>query len=86
MNENEPTIVQRILDGIKMPTEVESVDFHFAEDSTGMPAVWIHLHILDDYHPSVAKIDTLRAAKKAISSQLLDSDLRSWPYVRLIAH
>ncbi|HEX8610039.1 MAG TPA: hypothetical protein VF800_01975 [Telluria sp.] len=78
---------KRILEAIKsiaLPEDVKKFDLKFSPDSTGMPAVWINLHIDDDYHPSDAKIDRLNEAKRAISGKLLAMELDSWPYVSLV--
>jgi hypothetical protein len=76
--------VESILGGIKMPAEVLSFDFNFSEDSTGEPAVWINLHVKEDYDPSTAKIDRFVAIKKEIARKILDAQMQSWPYVRLV--
>lgn len=78
---------KRILDaisGIALPDDIKKFDVKFSPDSTGMPAVWVNLHIDDDYHPSEAKIDRLGAARSAVSDRLLAMELDSWPYVRLV--
>lgn len=79
---------KRILEAIKsiaLPEDVKTVDLKFLPDSTGMPAVWVNLHIDDDYDPSDAKIDRLRKVSRAISEKLLAMGLDSWPYVKLVA-
>ena len=81
----EEAAIQSILDHVALPDDVLSVDFSFSDDSTGMPAVWINLHVVDDYHPSPAKVSRLVAAKEAISRPILDAGFSCWPYVRLIA-
>lgn len=78
---------KRILEAIKsiaLPEDVKTVDLKFSPDSTGMPAVWVNLHIDDDYHPSDAKIDRLSKACRAISDKILAMGLDSWPYVSLV--
>lgn len=78
---------KRILDAIgsiALPDDIKKFDVKFSPDSTGMPAVWVNLHIDDDYHPSDAKIDRLRTVCSAISDKILAMGLDSFPYVRLV--
>lgn len=77
---------KRILGAIRsmtLPEDVKKFDLKFSPDSTGMPAVWVNLHIEDDYHPGDAKISRLSEARRAISDKLLGMGLSSWPYVKL---
>nr|WP_315260937.1 hypothetical protein [uncultured Duganella sp.] len=77
-------LIRDVINKINLPEEILSVDFSFSEDSTGMPAVWINLHILDDYKPSAEKISKLSALMRDISRKILDTDVISWPYVRFV--
>jgi len=76
--------INQVLEKIKLPAEVRSFDLNFAEDSTGAPAVWVNFHIPEDYKPSAAKIDKFVAFKKEVSRKILDADVQTWPYVRLV--
>jgi len=82
---SEEKLIKSIIKKIKLPKEVKSIDFAFSEDSTGMPAVWINLHVSEDYKPSADKVNRLSAARKDISKRILEQNITSWPYVRLIA-
>jgi hypothetical protein len=82
---SEEALVKSIIDKIPLPQEVLSVDFSFSEDSTGMPAVWINLHVSEDYNPTAQKVSKLSALKKLISSKIFEEKVASWPYIRLIA-
>ena len=82
---DEEKLILDALSGIALPKDVKKLDLKFSPDSTGVPSVWINLHIADDYHPSEAKIDRLRKVRRAISDKLHASGLRSWPYVKLVA-
>ena len=77
-------LIKAIVDQMKLPQEVKSVDFSFSEDSTGMPAVWINLHVSQDYKPSKEKVNLLSALKKEISKKVFENNVISWPYVRLV--
>jgi len=77
-------VIKSIVKKIKLPEEVKSVDFSFSEDSTGMPAVWINLHVSEDYRPSAEKVSKLSAFKKDISKKIFENNVTSWPYIRLI--
>ena len=81
----EERIIRETIDKITMPEEVKAVDFSFSEDSTGMPAVWINLHVSDDLHPSEAKGAMFTALKREISKRIFEANADAWPYVRLIA-
>lgn len=81
---NEEKLIKSIVEHITLPADVRSVDFSFAEDSTGMPAVWINLHVSEDYKPSAAKMSRLGALKKDISRKIFENNVATWPYVRLV--
>ncbi len=76
--------IRQAIKNIALPDDVKTVDLKFSPDSTGMPAVWVNLHIDDDYDPSDAKIGRLSEARRAISDKLLTMELDNWPYVRLV--
>lgn len=81
---NEENVIRDIVANIKLPDEVKSVDFSFSDDSTGMPAVWINLHVREDYTPSADKVSMLSAVKKDISRKIFERNVVSWPYIRLV--
>lgn len=77
-------LIRDVISNIQLPEDVLAVDFSFSEDSTGMPAVWINLHVLEDLRPSTTKIRKLSRLMLHISQQLLDKNIESWPYVNLV--
>ncbi|UOD27820.1 hypothetical protein INH39_20285 [Massilia violaceinigra] len=79
---------KRILEAINsiaLPEDVKTVGLKFSPDSSGMPAVWVNLHIDDADDPSDARIGRLSEARRAISDKLLAMERDNWPYVRLVA-
>lgn len=76
--------IEKVVSNMKLPDEVRSFDLNFSEDSTGMPAVWVNLHISEDYKPSANKINKFVALKKEVSRKILDTNVETWPYVRLV--
>lgn len=81
----EAEIIQDVIDQIKMPKEILGVDFSFTEDSTGMPTVWINLHIFDELHPSRAQIRKLSTLMREISTKILETNAVSWPFIHFVA-
>jgi hypothetical protein len=82
---DEEKIIREAMGTIKLPSDVKKFDLKFSPDSTGVPSVWINLHITDDSHPSEAKINRLRNARRAIADKLFATELNSWPYVKIVA-
>lgn len=80
----EERVIKSIIKKIQFPKDIKSVDFLFSDDSTGMPAVWINLHVAEDYKPSDAKVEMLSALKKDISKKIFEKNVASWPYIRLV--
>jgi hypothetical protein len=81
----EEIIIRKVLDDMDLSADIHGYDLAFTPDSTGMPAVYINLHITDDYHPSKEKIDRFSNLRRAITDKLLDRGLENYPYVRLVA-
>jgi len=81
----EEDLIKKTVKGIRLPVEITSVDYAFDEDSTGIPAVWVNLHVAVDNKPSNEKVRRLSDTLKVISRSLLDKNLSRWPYVRLVA-
>lgn len=82
---NEEQLIADVIKSIKLPAEVTSVDYAFADDSTGVPAVWVNLHVAADSAPTEAKVRELSKLRKAVSRLLLDNNVSRWPYVQLVA-
>jgi hypothetical protein len=80
----EEKIIRKILDDMDLSEYIHGYDLAFTPDSTGMPAVYINLHITDDYHPSKEKISRFSKIRRAITDNLLDRGLDNYPYVRLV--
>jgi hypothetical protein len=80
----EEELIRDAVSKMTLPKEVKSIDFSFSEDSTGMPAVWINLHVAEDFKPSAAKVNKLSAVKKDISKRIFETNAVAWPYIRLV--
>ena len=81
---NEEKLIRSILKNIKLPVEVKSFDLAFSEDSSGMPAVWINLHVDNDNKPSADKVNRLRAVRRDISRRIVEKQSTPWPYVQFV--
>lgn len=81
---SEEDLIKKIVKGIARPAEVTAVDYAFAEDSTGIPAVWINLHVAADNHPSEQKVRKLSTFRKEVARTLLEKNVSRWPYVQLV--
>lgn len=82
---NEENIIRKVLEDIDLSADVQKYEVSFSPDSTGMPSVYIKLHIADDFHPSKEKISRLSRLRRAITDKLLDQGLDNYPYVKLVA-
>jgi hypothetical protein len=72
-----------ILRAVRLPKDVQRVEFRFGDDSTGAPAVWIVLITKDDLTPSKAKIADLQRAAEEMRSIVFSSESNRWPYVEI---
>ena len=81
---NEEELIKSILKSIARPDEVTAVDYQFAEDSTGVPAVWVNLHVANDNSPSAQKVRKLSDFRKSVARSILDKNVSLWPSVQLV--
>lgn len=82
----EEKVIRSILSKIKLPPEVKSVDLAFSDDSGGMSAVWINLHVAEDNRPSPDKVNRLIAARRDISRKIIEKQSSPWPYVKFVTN
>ena len=82
---NEEELIKTVLKSLVRPAEVTAVDYQFADDSTGVPAVWVNLHVANDNSPSEQKVRKLSDFRKSVAKSLLDKNVSRWPYVQLVA-
>ena len=80
----EEKIILDVLKGMNLPRDVKRYDLKFSPDSTGMPSVYVNLHIANDNHPSDEKISRLSSIRRAITNTLLARGLQNYPYVKLV--
>lgn len=77
-------IILDVLKGMNLPGDVKRYDLKFSPDSTGLPSVYINLHIADDIHPTKEKISRLSNIRRTITNTLLARGLENYPYVKLV--
>ena len=82
---NEEQLIKMAVKAITRPSEVTAVDYLFSEDSSGLPAVWVNLHVADDNKPSEQKVRKLSDFRKAVAKSILEKNVSRWPYVQLVA-
>jgi hypothetical protein len=81
---DEEKIILDVLKDMELPQDVTTYDLRFSPDSTGIPSVYVNLHIANDNHPSKEKISRLSKARRAITDKLLAKGLENYPYVKLV--
>jgi hypothetical protein len=65
----------------RTPEGVRDFEVRFGTDATGAPAVWIWFLVDEDANPSPEKVSQLTEFGNLVRSDLLQSNLRYWPYI-----
>ena len=60
---------------------VRRFEIEFGPDSTDSPAVWVHLIVDADLHPSKQKVVKLGKLVRKVQAALLRKNLGLWPFV-----
>jgi hypothetical protein len=78
----EAKTIRQVLLKRPLPESVRTFRIEFGTDSTGDPAVTIWLIVDDDPNPPKRVLDQVTRFVSETESDLIDSGLRHWPYIR----
>lgn len=84
MNADEK-LARKALAKVGLPRDVKAFKIDLGLDSTGDPAMWIWLDVINADRPTLAKIARLRSFSDKVSRTLIDQGVTHWPYIRLRA-
>ena len=81
LSRDEVQDIHEIVRKRQRPEGVRDFEIRFGTDATGDPAVWVWFLVDDDSIPSPDKVSRLTDFGNLVRSDLLQSNLRYWPYI-----
>jgi hypothetical protein len=73
----------KLLAGLELPPEIQSISTDIGEDNSGDTALFIHLHLAKEVGTKESDIRTLTDFTKRVQILLLGSGIAYFPYVSL---
>lgn len=68
---------------VPLSDDIRSVNFHFGEDSSGEPSVWITVVVPHDLERSRERLNALKDATENFKADVWKSGVKRWPYIKI---